>query len=51
MIEFKFEPSSFKVGNMVNNIGFAIILLTLLAAIFFWYKNDLKQINVVIDEA
>ncbi len=51
VIEFKFEPSSFKTGNMVNNIGFGIILLTLLAAIFFWYKNDLKQTNKVIDEA
>lgn len=42
-IEFKFEPSSFKMGNTINLIGFFLILLAFGGAAYFGLKGKQKK--------
>jgi len=44
-IEFKFEPSIWKTGNMISLIGSILFTLTILLGVFYFIKTKSKNIE------
>ena len=46
-IEFKFEPAVYYTGQVYNYVAFALLILAVLAAVFYSYKNNKNTVTTV----